>query len=273
MPDNIRKRPFALIFAISLIVYLGSVSINSTGQTSTNLAEGRAVKPRSVSLNGEINRGSVADAVRQLGSTGASELVVTSGGGQMDDAISLAKYLNDHKLKLVINRYCVSACAHGLFILTENRYVNSDSIVGFSDNIVVYVIFKRKRGIYIDDAELNNANTILRAYKTIGVDTKLLWIPFAMMEPRCYSIDAPAKAGVARVRYKFWVPTEEQIRNFGVVGPLGNWPRSNESVGSGFEALARDNPSLLKSHLAFGGDILPNAARLDSLSSCAADDR
>src|SRR5687768_13243998 len=96
---------------------------------------GKAGSAPPVSIVGELNSASVSAARAQLAAQPPPRtLRVRSAGGQPEAAISLADALREHQATLVVDGYCLGACAQYLFMSAPRREVTRGSLVGFNNS-------------------------------------------------------------------------------------------------------------------------------------------
>jgi hypothetical protein len=60
-------------------------------------------------------------------------LIVTSAGGSVEDAIQIAEVLVNHNIKIIVKIWCTSSCANYFFTAAETKVIDK-GIVGFHGN-------------------------------------------------------------------------------------------------------------------------------------------
>jgi ATP-dependent protease ClpP protease subunit len=86
-----------------------------------------------VVIKGEIKKGD-SDAFASLlkdATTKYRKVVVTSAGGNVEEAMKLGQQIREVRLPLEVWGYCVSSCANFLFLSAPRRSVRDDAIVAF----------------------------------------------------------------------------------------------------------------------------------------------
>lgn len=61
-------------------------------------------------------------------------LVIQSGGGNVDSGMDLAEWMLEHKLDVVIDKFCFSSCANYVFIAGNNKHIEPKAILGWHGN-------------------------------------------------------------------------------------------------------------------------------------------
>ncbi|OYU75562.1 MAG: hypothetical protein CFE32_13825 [Alphaproteobacteria bacterium PA3] len=112
---------------------------------------------------------------------------LTSSGGRSDGAIVLEAVLRRNKIRLLIEDYCVSACAHFLALSSSISEVGPDALVAFHhtwtsmDAMVSRDPDPRVRSFFVRIAKLEQS-----AYRRQGMDTRMLLMPHLQLGLKCY---------------------------------------------------------------------------------------
>ncbi|MFZ6798592.1 hypothetical protein [Undibacterium sp. Di24W] len=90
------------------------------------------VSSTTLSLNGTIGKGTFDEFDRKL-DHGINEVWLNSAGGNVREALKIANVIQDRKLKIVVNGFCISSCANYLFLAGFEKKING--IVGFHGSV------------------------------------------------------------------------------------------------------------------------------------------
>lgn len=234
-------------------VLLGMVLLGGCSESkTTKAAEGN--KGRPVRLEGEINPSSVDRVSRELmEERGARVLQITSAGGHPLAAIRLAETIRDLNVTLVVDGYCLAACAQYAFMAAPSRIVNHQSLVAFHNNVVGGADLIRARG-GDPPSMLSAAEQVdLNAYERWGVPGSSLLDQFSGLRPVCVEWRSGGPQTPPRFRFaaQMWTPPEEWV-TYNSTGLLGGWwPTSQADVNEAARRVTQDLPSLKA--FAFGG--------------------
>lgn len=149
-----------------------------------------------------------------------NKLRVNSSGGEVDAAITLARWIHHNKIDIEVMEYCLSSCANYLFPAANHKHILPGAIVAWHGN---YHHLK-ETGLWKDDiatrmkrtgesrvrAEthlLQQVNHLVKQeqafFKTIGVDEKICWVgkipPYNVINYYFLSVSDMRRFGVENV--------------------------------------------------------------------------
>lgn len=91
------------------------------------------VDEHTLRFEGDIAEGDYA-RLRELFSARITEVIVTSGGGDVRDGLLMGMTLREHPVKVTVEGRCTSSCANYLFVAGQKREIRK-GIVGFHGNV------------------------------------------------------------------------------------------------------------------------------------------
>ena len=112
-------------------------------------------------------------------------VVINSSGGDVKSAIDIAEYLQQRKVSIIVNHYCLSSCANYVFISGNEKYVLPGSYVGFhgGPSLSATLNYNGPPEFYNDAIIANRLYTsgLLRRQSTLfaqaGVSESLIYTP------------------------------------------------------------------------------------------------
>ena len=133
------------------------------------------------------------EAVDQVTSIdGLKTLTMTSRGGTGIEAIRLANHLNENNIQLILEEYCLSACAQFLMLGVDDVIVSDGTIAGFHHSTLSLLLrlahskyLNEERFAYFDEAYMRPE---AKFYHLRGINSDWLWIPDVLLEPRCTQV-------------------------------------------------------------------------------------
>lgn len=66
---------------------------------------------------------------------GVETIVVRSGGGSVVGALSMAKEINQRRIHVIVDRYCLSSCANYLFVAAARKSLLPGAVLGFHGGV------------------------------------------------------------------------------------------------------------------------------------------
>ncbi|MFC7292867.1 hypothetical protein [Hirschia litorea] len=142
-------------------------------------------------------------------------LLLTSEGGQILDAISLSKYLDEYKIRLIIEGYCLSACATFLVAGTDLVTIQSNSILGFHHSTTSLAMRGTQNGL-LNEGQLKRIHEEfvqpeISFFEENNISTAWLFEPDLRTKPSCVKRNLRFSDEVPiidyRARHRFWVPS------------------------------------------------------------------
>ncbi|CAM9460845.1 unnamed protein product, partial [Phaeothamnion confervicola] len=196
---------------------------------------------------GELNDASVAMAQRELAASSAPRtLRIRSAGGRPEAAIRLADQLRTSDVTLVVDGYCLAACAQYLFMSAPRREVTEGSLVAFSNNVVAGAELLRTRGEPVP-APLAQAESVDRGvYERWRIPAQALIDQFSGLTPICVEWSDIRTAYGPRVQHKaqMWTPPRGWVLANSSQPLSGWWAGDQRDATAAFAAVTRDLPGL-----------------------------
>ena len=185
-----------------------------------------------VIFDGELNSKSFAAIEKQVNSNTKS-LVITSGGGDIESAINLGNLVKKYDLNVVVEDYCLSACAHFVFVAGKTKYINDNSFValhGTATSRKAYLEASGRKNLAVAYENLAKIETSF--YRNLTLSQDLLVQPMVMIEPSCY-VEVSVQYGFNGIwpsivtKHPFYVPSRKELEGYGVFNIAGEWPDSD----------------------------------------------
>lgn len=92
------------------------------------------IDPQTLRYHGKIVEGSASD-LRSRFNAEIRQLRITSPGGSAQEAMLIGRLLAEKGTSLVVDRYCIAACANYLFLGAKTKTLEPDSLLGFQHNL------------------------------------------------------------------------------------------------------------------------------------------
>lgn len=240
-----------------------------------NLCPTGATAPGDFRFCGPINESAVSEidaAVR----SGMKRLIVSSPGGRDDLTIEISEALDKAGIRLVFEKFCLSACAHFLFLPAENPLVVEGTLIGFRQTTASYGLFRAGRDLSdrerFTEYAVDTLNRAAELYLWHELERAWLIEPTVRTKPTCFVenidwSDPKFPKLEYRSEYDFWVPSRLMIERLGR-GPFeGYWPDTKDSA----RALINDiGAEIGVGSVFFGGQptFSTDLAPLNALPTC-----
>lgn len=138
-------------------------------------------------------------------------------------------------IRLKFESYCLSACAHFLFLPAEKPFVSPGTLIAFHHTTLSQAALRARPDTPDKDrfasVVLDRVNSEMDFYARRGLSRWWLIEPLRRMEPTCLYRDidwtdaAHPKLGYES-KYQYWIPSREMIETAGK-GPFsGFWPET-----------------------------------------------
>ena len=200
-----------------------------------------------LAVNGRIDR-DMADYVANNVTDGTKFIVVNSAGGEIAEALRIADIIVKHEIDVVVDRFCISACAHIIFAAGRKRFVKEDALVVFHGSATGFLESfggRSDRERVAEIATLSAAEISL--YRRRGINEALLPIMTAMLDPLCLDDFGPAAAPAKRLALSSegagWTPSIGLLRSVGF-DVEGDWPANLAAFGNRLERLRLSESNL-----------------------------
>ena len=184
----------------------------------------------SIRFCGDINPASVGAAIEHLERSSNKRLIIDSIGGSTQDAIVLAQYIRENEIDVFVNLVCLSACSQFLVISAPRVAFRDASIVGFHDTQYATNIILGSKSI--SAGMIEEADSELAFYRSVGVDDSLSTRPLASLNPECienrveYAVSGRL---LVKMKNQYIMPDRESFARFYHGTMLTDWP-SREAV-------------------------------------------
>lgn len=152
-------RKFVAVIAVSVL------NLGSLGTQSANAAEYaiKRIDSSTLSFRGKIVEGSAQELMSQL-TTETRLLQITSQGGSQVEAILMGKLLSEQNMTLVVDQYCIAACANYVFLGAKNKFLQPASLLGFQNTNPLQGLAELKRRF--ENKEVNSQSFNVNISKT-----------------------------------------------------------------------------------------------------------
>jgi hypothetical protein len=172
-------------------------------------------------LTGRIDR-DMAKLVADIAMGGVQGVTIESLGGEIPPALEIAQRIRDHHLRVRVRRYCLSSCASIIFPSGVKREVERGAVVGLHDtSFGLHRLYeKAKSGTTLMEPPTIPAlaRREEQFYRTIGVDSMFLVLPYVSRGTICYS--GVRQPDIIRFSvkgdYRVYVPTAATFQQFGI---------------------------------------------------------
>lgn len=255
MPDHTLVGLFAIALGIIYPSSYAGASSPRTIDTYTSAADACSsqyandalfVIDRTICLFGFIRPG-LSRKLELIDGSKLSTIVVSSRGGNVDDAIEIAEFAEKHRLTVVVKDQCVSACANYIFLADVEKVVLQFSYVAW------HGLPKKSETYSAPAAQADNMLLALQAtsirserfFETRGINPKIsgAW-PLKLNFNRSTVKDWNLKRTTAGTKGLAWTYSQTSIEAFGVRKIIYYWNPSDTEV---FEKYIfnRDNISVI----------------------------
>ena len=184
-----------------------------------------------VKIGGEISPSTVT--LLQNAPPNVSKVVITSTGGDTLAAIAAARIIKARGYELVVQKYCLSACAQWLMPAAKTVKLEDMPIVGMHHTATALERILSDGG---NKAEALRYSPIARVeqqfYDEIGVDRAMLEYPYSQTNPICYWPSGTHFENFAAfaAQWNFVALTKASFISFTGKLPEGNWPETRDDL-------------------------------------------
>lgn len=113
-------------------------------------------------------------------------LVINSLGGETRAAITIAKIIHERNITLIVDRYCISACAQFLLVAAKKVEIRDGALVLFHQSASAMKSVLEASGSFRFEEYSRLSRTELLFYEQFGADIGLLLGAFQAMDPICF---------------------------------------------------------------------------------------
>lgn len=229
------------LFLSFCAIGLAACSESSVGNVTRPFAD-------TMNISGRIDHDFVEELKRASSSIEAVK--INSQGGSTEAAMEMGKIIRDRNYKLIISKYCLSACAQWILPAARNVQIETGALVAmhqtatWSSNLLEKIDPKL---VHVDGRRLREVE--LKYYEQIGVDSNLLLYPYGFKEPICFlagETHSGASIDDTSIIVSKWEVTVLSIESYKkLTGQeiVGRWPHTREEI---LRALKYNIPSEVK---------------------------
>ena len=226
---------------------LGVLLFPLAGQAAKISASGATLRIAGTIMTGD------ADKVRALMGPGIERVVVKSGGGNAEEGIAIGELLLGRDVQVVVDSFCMSACANYIFTSGRHRTVLSNSVLCFHGgtpqteaDIRQFIAFlaestthaapilRRDVDLLLQSQAANVSAAAQREVALLGnahVDEALLGNSRIRMIPRNLVQRAPMSTQTYLRRMEVaWCPSPQMLKRYGVDTENMWYPVTEESL-------------------------------------------
>ncbi|MEO1028390.1 MAG: hypothetical protein AAFX02_04960 [Pseudomonadota bacterium] len=222
-----------------------SKNLNKTLNTKVNISAAeipycqtpvvRALDKSKMLFCGEINSSSLSEARRiLLEGSDLREVLVTSEGGDGSAAMQLVQLFNEHDIYINFQHYCLSACAHFIFVGAENYEISTGTFVGFHQTASSQLRVLTALGGNSESAAArpvrDRADQEQLFYELNNIDNQLLFDPIYQLSIECAQMpvirDGALMAIPLKAKGVLWTPDKHSMERYLGRSLVGFWPNT-----------------------------------------------
>lgn len=171
---------------------------------------------------------------------GVRTIRITSGGGDILPALSLARDIHRHHATVIVEGICGGACANYLFLAAAKRTVRPGALVIFSGTDSARLAMapaSKATTLNRDCAPAARQEKALVA--KARVNPALLFEAMLRLRPSCYALTSHDTTGRSYVNYRSdfvgWTPSRAYLARAGV-RVAGYWPETRAQFQAAFKS-------------------------------------
>jgi len=182
-----------------------------------------------VKYDGKITLKGASDLKKLLLQSKIDTLIISSAGGDARAALVIGKMVRDLHLNVVVERYCISACAQYVFVAAHEKKLKNDAVLIFHNSpAAIQTVLRNSPLSRGARAFSDEALEERQFYRSLGIHLDLatlssVLIPVCVAEMPDHALDDPFRYGVAW-RFPGFVPTREQLESVGINNIEGSFP-------------------------------------------------
>ena len=201
-----------------------------------------------IALQGAITAGMARDFLSLLGSGRTKAVMIRSGGGDDQSAMTIGWAIHSRNLPLIVQGACMSACAHFIFVAASRRVVRPNSLVIFhNDHASIAAIADDNRSpdtvSYVMSVD-GLAAKEKEYYRKMRLPVALLLEPQIEIRTQCFVYVRLPGGEVVDIGFKApyvgWIPSRRLLEDAGIP-VIGFWPASLSELESAFAAVFQPN--------------------------------
>lgn len=113
---------------------VGTLALILLAVAATAAQRRGGMEPRIVHYSGAIDAEHNRRFFASLGGAPADRIVVTSGGGEVDAAMALGRWIFEHEVDVEVAEYCLSSCANYIFPAGNRKIIRAGAVVAWHGN-------------------------------------------------------------------------------------------------------------------------------------------
>lgn len=215
------------VLAVSLVPKMKQVLFVALGLALSSCANATV---SAFQITGQINHETVKDFRKAPESI--EYVYITSHGGFNEAAIELAREIRRRDVTLVVERYCLSACAQFLMPASGRVILNDKPLVGFHHTASAY------RDLLVRSGELEQAEEVRgksereqQFYADIGTNPILLYAPYEATVPTCFWPSNDVRDGRAfSATWHFAIVPLDEFLKATKTRVAGSWPETLQEI-------------------------------------------
>ena len=188
---------------------LSAISL-ALGGCATQVAPLLLVSGETVLIQGNISESTAAEFKRVLSQSRVSRVLLASGGGLVEPALSIASEIQERRLDVEVVGNCFSSCANYIFPAGVTKTISGLGVVAWHGNMS-HLLHMHSTGIKpLDDKSLSEVRRLAKLenafFTRIGLDQFICW--FGKLSPynvrNLYFLNAEdmARFGLSEVKVR-----------------------------------------------------------------------
>lgn len=195
--------------AVPAVPAVGPACYTSTGSVAAYQGD--------LFISGSIDDVTVS-CFRRKFSTAIERILIRSSGGLAASTLEIADLIAGHRVPIVVDQYCASACAYLILPAGSEIDVDPSDLVLFHNTATSVALIGGNRSWQELVAMRETAKREAAFYKRLGIDLLMLTLPQQMIDTLCVgrNLDKSTGEGVQfAAQYEATVLTKMTLENFG----------------------------------------------------------
>ncbi len=118
--------------ALSLSLYIfGTNSVAKTVECRSNKTSIKLIEINTVCISGIIQKNSYNEFIETIKNNNIKTIYINSLGGDVDEAISIARFISENRIDVIVSDFCFSSCANYLFVSGNKKQITTDGVVAW----------------------------------------------------------------------------------------------------------------------------------------------
>ncbi len=187
-----------------------ALAIAALGGCATQNTSSVTVSGETAFIRGPITNATAEDFGRQLSQRKISRLLISSNGGLVEAALTIARQVRDRHLDVEVVGECFSSCANYIFPAGHEKTISALGVVGWHGTMqhLLYLHETGEKLLPSGDIAMVQRLSKLEAefFQSIGVDGRICWFgklpPYSAHNLYFLSPEDMAKFGVQNVHVR-----------------------------------------------------------------------